>query len=141
MSRLTRDDIVAGAGRRFASHGYHGTSMRDLGDDLGILIGRRGQTLLALQYVLNLILSRRINRRVAFGVDVDGYRQRREEALVGLAQRSASRVRSTGKSVTLEPMPANERRIVHITLAEDESVVTVSIGEGESRKVAITPAE
>ena len=111
------------------------------GEDLGILIGRRGQTLMSLQYVLNLILSKKTNRRVTFGVDVDGYRQRREEALVGLAQRSAERVRSTGKSVTLEPMPANERRIVHITLAEDSTVMTVSIGEGEARKVAITPSQ
>ncbi len=109
------------------------------GDDLGILIGRRGQTLMSLQYVLNLILSKKLNRRVAFGVDVDGYRRRREESLVGLAKRTAARVRGTGRSVTLEPMPPNERRIVHLTLADDPAVMTVSIGEGEARKVAITP--
>jgi spoIIIJ-associated protein len=110
------------------------------GEDLGILIGRRGQTLAALQYVLNLIVSKQAHRRVAFGVDVDGYRRRREEALVTLAKRMAERVRGTGRSVTLEPMPPNERRIVHITLAEDPAVMTVSIGEGEDRKVAITPS-
>jgi spoIIIJ-associated protein len=110
------------------------------GDDLGILIGRRGQTLLSLQYVLNLIVSKQTNRRVAFGVDVDGYRRRREEALVTLARRMASRVRGTGRSVTLEPMPPNERRIVHLALADDPAVMTVSIGEGEARKVAITPS-
>ena len=109
------------------------------GDDLGILIGRRGQTLASLQYVLNLIVSRQADRRVAFGVDVDSYRRRREEALVGLAKRMAARVRGTGRSVTLEPMPPNERRIVHLALAEDPAVMTVSIGEGEARKVAITP--
>jgi spoIIIJ-associated protein len=109
------------------------------GDDLGILIGRRGQTLASLQYVLNLIVSKQIDRRVAFGVDVDSYRRRREEALVGLAKRMAARVRGTGRSVTLEPMPPNERRIVHLALAEDPAVMTVSIGEGEARKVAITP--
>jgi spoIIIJ-associated protein len=109
------------------------------GDDLGVLIGRRGQTLVALQYVLNLMVSKQINRRVAFGVDVDGYRRRREEALVGLAKRTAARVRGTGRSVTLEPMPPNERRIIHIALAEDPAVMTVSIGEGDARKVAITP--
>jgi spoIIIJ-associated protein len=109
------------------------------GDDLGILIGRRGQTLTSLQYVLNLIVSKQMNRRVAFGVDVDSYRRRREEALVSLAKRMAARVRGTGRSVTLEPMPPNERRIVHMTLAEDPAVMTVSIGEGEARKVAITP--
>ena len=110
------------------------------GEDLGILIGRRGQTLMSLQYLLNLIVSKQTNRRVAFGIDVDGYKRRREEALVGLAKRMAARVRGTGRSVTLEPMPPNERRIVHITLADDPSVMTVSIGEGDARKVAITPS-
>jgi len=110
------------------------------GDDLGLLIGRRGQTLASLQYLVNLIVSKQTNRRVAFAVDVDGYRRRREEALVGLAKRTASRVRTTGRSVTLEPMPPNERRIVHLALQDDPAVVTVSIGEGEARKVAITPS-
>ena len=110
------------------------------GDDLGILIGRRGQTLQSLQYLLNLIVSKQTGKRVAFGVDVDAYRRRREEALVGLARRMAARVRGTGRSVTLEPMPANERRIVHIALADDPAVMTVSIGEGDARKVAITPS-
>ncbi len=109
------------------------------GEDLGILIGRRGSTLASLQYILNLIVSRKTQRRVAFGVDVDGYRRRREEALVTLAKRTASRVRGTGRSITLEPMPPNERRIVHLALANDPAVMTVSIGEGEERKVAITP--
>ena len=109
------------------------------GEDLGILIGRRGATLASLQYILNLIVSKKTQRRVAFGVDVDGYRRRREETLVTLAKRMASRVRATGRSVTLEPMPPNERRIVHIALANDPAVMTVSIGEGEERKVAITP--
>lgn len=110
------------------------------GDDLGLLIGRRGQTLASLQYLVNLIVSKQTNRRVAFAVDVDGYRRRREEALVGLAKRTASRVRQSGRSVTLEPMPPNERRIVHLALQDDPAVVTVSIGEGEARKVAITPS-
>jgi spoIIIJ-associated protein len=109
------------------------------GDDLGILIGRRGQTLQALQYVLNLMVSKQTTHRVSLGVDVDFYRRRREEALVGLAKRMAARVKGTGRSVTMEPMPPNERRIVHITLADDPNVMTVSIGEGDARKVAITP--
>jgi len=109
------------------------------GEDLGLLIGRRGQTLASLQYLLNLIVAKQISKRVAFGVDVDGYRRRREESLVNLAKRTAARVRGTGRSVTLEPMPPNERRIVHLTLADDPNVMTVSIGEGEGRKVAITP--
>ena len=110
------------------------------GEDLGLLIGRRGQTLASLQYLLNLIVARQLGKRVAFGVDVDGYRRRREDALISLAKRTASRVRQTGRSVTLEPMPPNERRIIHITLADDPNVITVSIGEGEGRKVAVTPA-
>ena len=110
------------------------------GDDLGVLIGRRGQTLVALQYLLNLVCSKQINRRVAFGVDVDGYRRRREESLVELAKRTAARVRGSGRSVTLEPMPPSERRIIHLALQDDPGVMTVSIGEGEARKVAITPS-
>jgi spoIIIJ-associated protein len=109
------------------------------GEDLGLLIGRRGQTLSSLQYLLNLMVSKQTSKKVAFGVDVDGYRRRREETLVSLAKRTASRVRGTGRSVTLEPMPPNERRIIHITLQDDPNVMTVSIGEGEGRKVAITP--
>jgi spoIIIJ-associated protein len=109
------------------------------GEDLGILIGRRGDTLSSLQFLVNLIVSRRLKARTAFGIDVEGYRRRREESLMGLALRMADRVKSTGQSITLEPMPPNERRIVHLTLAKDPNVITVSIGEGESRKVAITP--
>jgi spoIIIJ-associated protein len=111
------------------------------GDDLGILIGRRGNTLTSLQYIVNLILSRQLPERVVVGVDVDGYRRRREESIIHLARRTADRVRGTGRSITLEPMPPNERRIVHITLANDPSVMTVSIGEGDGRKVAITPSK
>jgi len=110
------------------------------GDDLGLLIGRRGGTLGALQYILNLIVAKQVKHRVSFGVDVDGYRRRREQTLVTLARRMADRVRGTGRSVTLEPMPPNERRIVHLALADDPAVMTVSIGEGEARKVAITPS-
>ena len=109
------------------------------GEDLGILIGRRGDTLSSLQFLVNLMVSRKMKTRMAFGIDVEGYRRRREESLNGLAQRMADRVKSTGQPITLEPMPPNERRIVHLALANDPDVITVSIGEGESRKVAITP--
>jgi spoIIIJ-associated protein len=107
------------------------------GDDLGLLIGRRGATLASLQYLLNLIVGRRFRGHGPFAVDVEGYRRRREKSLVSLAYRMAERVRDTGRSVTLEPMPANERRIVHLALAKDPTVSTVSVGEGESRKVSI----
>ena len=108
------------------------------GDDLGILIGRRGSTMSSLQYLLNLSVSRRFKGNAPFAIDVDGYRQRREESLRELAFRMAERVRDTGRSVTLEPMPANERRIVHLALAKDPTVSTASVGEGEARKVAIS---
>jgi spoIIIJ-associated protein len=109
------------------------------GDDLGMLIGRRGETLASLQYVINLMLQRRMHSRVMVGIDVGGYRRRREESLRNLALRLADRVKATGQSITMEPMPPNERRIVHITLQDSPNVLTVSIGEGEGRKVAITP--
>jgi spoIIIJ-associated protein len=109
------------------------------GEDLGLLIGRRGDTLAALQYILNLMTRRHSRLRLTFGIDVEGYRRRREAVLNGLARRMADRVRSTGQSVTLEPMPPAERRLVHIALADDPDVLTVSIGEGDARKVAITP--
>lgn len=108
------------------------------GDDLGLLIGRRGAALYSLQYLVNLIVSRRFNQDAPFTVDIEGYRRRREESLRSLAFRMAERVRKSGRSVTLEPMPANERRIVHLALAQDPTVGTSSVGEGETRKVAIS---
>jgi spoIIIJ-associated protein len=107
------------------------------GEDLGILIGRRGETLSALQYIINLILSRRLKSRVGVVVDVEGYRQRRYESLRLLARRLAEQVKSTGRSVTLEPMPPNERRIIHLELKDNPDVTTQSIGQGEERKIAI----
>jgi len=110
------------------------------GDDLGILIGRRGDTLASLQYLVNLIVGRKLKAKAAFGVDVAGYRRRREESLKSLALHMAESVRTTKQLMTLEPMPPNERRIVHLTLAQDATVITESIGEGENRKVVIRPA-
>ncbi len=110
------------------------------GDDaLSVLIGRRGETLASLQYLVNLSISHRGRGQTVIGIDVQGYRRRREDALVDLARRMADQVRQTRQSFTLEPMPPAERRIVHLALAEDPDVMTVSIGEGEGRKVAITP--
>ena len=107
------------------------------GDDLGILIGRRGETLSSLQYIINLIVSRRMKSRVGVTVDVEGYKKRRHESLRLMAQRLAEQVRNTGRSVTLEPMPPAERRIVHLELRDNPHVTTQSIGMGEARKVAI----
>jgi spoIIIJ-associated protein len=111
------------------------------GEDLGLLIGRRGSTLAALQYMINLMVSRDMDSRVLISLDIEHYRRRREDSLTGLAQRMADRVRKSGRSLTLEPMPAGERRIIHLVLAEDDAVTTGSVGEGEGRKVVIYPQQ
>ena len=107
------------------------------GDDLGILIGRRGQTLSSLQYIVRLIVAHQEKARVAIVIDVEGYKQRRYGALQALAWRMAEQVKVRGRSFALEPMSAYERRIIHLTLADDPDVITESIGEGEARKVVI----
>jgi spoIIIJ-associated protein len=107
------------------------------GEDLGILIGRRGETLSALQYLVNLIVSRRVKGRVGVVVDVEGYRERRYESLRLLARRLGEQVKTTGRAVTLEPMPANERRIIHLELKDNPDVTTESMGQGEERKIVI----
>lgn len=107
------------------------------GEDLGILIGRRGETLATLQYLVNLIVSRRLKAHAMVTVDVEGYRQRRYEALRLLGRRLAEQVKSSGRSITLEPMPANERRIIHLELRDDLDVTTESEGQDEERKVTI----
>ena len=109
------------------------------GDDLGILIGRRGQTLVALQYVVRLILAHQVKARVPVVIDVEGYKQRRYEALQALALRVAEQVKARERAFALEPMSAYERRIIHLTLAGDPDVTTESTGEGEARKVVIMP--
>jgi len=110
------------------------------GDDLGILIGRQGDTLRDLQYITRLIASRKLQRWVNIVVDVAGYKIRRERVLTELAERMAERVIADGRPLTLEPMPAHERRIVHIALRDHEQVTTESTGEGQRRKVVISPA-
>ncbi len=109
------------------------------GEDLGILIGRRGETLDALQYIANLIVNRKTRRWVKVIVDVENYRRRREASLRVLAARMADRVRASRQAVTLEAMPAHERRLVHLSLQDDPDVYTQSVGEGEGRKVVISP--
>jgi len=111
------------------------------GDDLGILIGRRGQTLSCLQYIVRLIVGHQTEAWVPIIIDVEEYKQRRYEALQALAWRIAEQVKTGGESFTLEPMSAYERRIIHLTLAEHPDVTTQSIGEGEARKVVILPKE
>lgn len=108
------------------------------GDDLGILIGWRGETLSSLQYIVNLIVSRELKTNAWVIVDVEGYRKHRQEALRNLAIRIADRVKATGRSFVLEPMSSAERRIIHMALGDDPDVITQSIGEGESRKVVVS---
>ncbi len=110
-----------------------------VGDDLGILIGRRGETPSSLQVRLNLMVGTRLESWVRVAIDVEGYRARREESLRGLAERVAERVRRTGQTIALEPMPANERRIVHLALQESPYVTTESSGSGEDRRVNVIP--
>ena len=109
------------------------------GEDLGILIGRRGETLAALQYIVRLIVARHQKAKVPVAIDVEGYKQRRYHVLRDLALRLAQKVKATGRSTTLEPMPADERRVIHLALSVNPDVTTQSIGEGEVRKVAILP--
>lgn len=107
------------------------------GDDLSILIGRRAETLNALQYISGLIVSKEIGRSIPLIVDVEGYRVRREGQLRQLARRMADQAVKTGRRQVLEPMPANERRIIHIELRGNSEVKTESVGEEPRRKVTI----
>ena len=111
------------------------------GDELGILIGRRGQTLACLQYIVRLIISHQVKAPAFIVIDVNGYKQHRYQSLSTLANRIAEEVEANGKSFELEPMPAYERRIIHMALADNAGVTTESIGIGESRKVVIIPRE
>ena len=111
------------------------------GDDLGILIGRRGQTLSCLQYIVRLIIGHQKKSWLPVIIDVEGYKQRRYQALQVFARQMAEQVNAKKMSFTLEPMPAYERRIIHLALAEHRDVITESIGQGESRRVVILPKE
>jgi len=109
------------------------------GDDLGILIGRRGETLAALQYITRLIVSREVQEWVNLVVDVEHYKARREQTLRQLAQRMAERVSLSRQPIALEPMPPYERRIIHLALRDHPVVTTQSVGKGDHRKVTIIP--
>jgi spoIIIJ-associated protein len=109
------------------------------GDELGILIGRRGQTLAALQYILRLMVTQKLAISVPLVLDVNGYKKRRYDSLRTLAKHVAEQVAVSQRSFALEPMPAYERRIIHMTLAEHPVVTTQSVGFGEARKVTVVP--
>jgi spoIIIJ-associated protein len=116
----------------------HQAGLEVLGPDLGALIGRGGENLVALQQITSAITSRRVGRTVHVPVDVEGYRRRREEQLREIARRVASRVRTSGQAVTLEPMLAYERRIVHLAVQDTPGVKTESVGVDPNRRVVIT---
>ena len=107
------------------------------GDDLGILIGRRGQTLAALEHITKLMVAGQLKAWLPLTVDVAGYKKRRRDSLQKLALYLAEQVKSRRHAITMEPMPADERRIVHLTLVDNPDVTTHSIGEGDNRKVVI----
>jgi spoIIIJ-associated protein len=109
------------------------------GEDLGILIGRRGQTLASLQYLVRLIVGRKTGEWLPVVIDVEGYKQRRSQALRKFAVEMADRVKARGAPFTLEPMPPFERRIIHMALADNANVYTESVGQGDERKVVIRP--
>jgi len=108
------------------------------GDDLSILIGRRSETLNALQYIASLIVCKEVGHWVALLIDVQGYRERRDRQLRQMARRMAEQAVQSGRRQVLEPMPANERRIIHLELRDHPHVITESSGEEPNRKVTIT---
>lgn len=107
------------------------------GDDLSFLIGRKSETINALQYITSLIVGRELGRWIPLQIDVQHYRKRREDELRKLARRIAEQVENTGRKQVLEPMPPNERRIVHIELRDNPNVETESVGEEPKRKVTV----
>jgi len=111
------------------------------GDGGGLLIGRRGQNLDAIQYIVNKAASRSINGRKMIIIDTEAYRKRREESLVSLAGKLGEKVKKTKKAVTVSHMNAHDRRIIHLALQNDASLTTKSRGEGEYRKIVIIPSK
>jgi len=109
------------------------------GPDLGIMLSRRAEALTALQQIARLIITRKVGDLVPVIVDMDGYRQKREQQLRRMARRAAEQAMERGRTVVLEPMPANERRIIHLELRDHVDVATESVGLGRQRKVTVVP--
>ena len=116
-------------------------SLRIETDDAGLLIGKQGQTLDALQYLVTKMLAKRSRRKVRIAIDVEAYRARHNEALALLAQKYGEKVKKSGKSITLNPMNPYDRRIVHMALQGDQDLKTTSRGEGLYKKVIISPVK
>lgn len=130
------DDPSAGSGQALPS-----IELSVSGEYMGILIGRHGDTLAALQFLLGLLVSRKAERRVRVIVDVEGYRERRARMLRDMAMRAAERAQRYRQPISLDPMIPSERRIVHLALANHPYVATQSIGEGDSRRVVVSPKQ
>jgi len=113
-------------------------NIQGINENLGLLIGRRGETLAALQLLVSLIVGHRTRHRMRIIIDAENYRERREENLRSLALRVAQQVRNYRRSIALEAMPPHERRIVHIALSDSKDISTESIGEGDARRVVIS---
>ncbi|NLF45340.1 MAG: protein jag [Syntrophomonadaceae bacterium] len=109
-----------------------------VGKDMGLLIGRKGETLNALQYMAGLIINRKREERIRVIIDVEDYRRKREESLEALALRLSEKVKDTRKNIVMRPMSSQERRIVHTALQGDPQITTYSIGEEPNRKLVIT---
>ena len=109
------------------------------GEDIALLIGKHGQTLNALQYIVNMVANREISEKQKIIVDINSYRLRREEVLTQLASRLAKKVKLYGKPVELEPMNPHERRVIHVALQREKGITTYSEGEEPNRRVVIAP--
>ena len=110
------------------------------GDDSGLLIGRKGETLRSLQFLVRYLVRKKTGQRANLSLDVEGYDERRRQSLSNLANRVSQRVVKTGRSIELEPMNARERRVVHMALSDRDDVFTESSGSGEDRRVVISPS-
>jgi spoIIIJ-associated protein len=140
LERMGVDATVQARWGEAADEDSHRPVLVDVhGNDLSILIGHRGETLAALQYITRLIAGKELQQPAPILIDVEGYRARRETQLRQLARRMAEQAIEQGRTMALEPMPANERRIIHIELREHADVSTESVGEGDHRKVTIIP--
>ncbi len=109
------------------------------GDNMGVVIGKRGDTLDSIQYLTSLVVNQRSEDYIKVSIDTENYREKREEALIALAKRLAGKVARTGKKFALEPMNPYERRIIHSSLQDNEDVTTFSVGQEPYRKVVIAP--
>ena len=119
--------------------GEEGPYLDISGEDLSLIIGKEGQNLDALEYIVNRILRHRVENRTGVRLEAQGYREKREKSITLLAHRMAKKAQKTGRAVTLQPLGARERRLVHLALKDVKGIRTHSIGEGIMRKVVINP--